>query len=510
MTPWQDVLAIRDVVDRYCVGIDRRDWDLVRSCFTPDCNADYGRSGRWQEREPFVAWLDEIHRDVGPTMHRLTNHQVHVDGDVATATLLSRRAAPRRAPGLRPPPCRRELRRRARAHRRRVEDRFPARRRLPLAAGVDDELTAAVSVGCRWAVLAQVERGALRILDRAHAGVVGVEQWRDHPCAQLDRPGECGVGVGNRERDAPVRRGGGRVERGVQDGDGIGEAIRRTGQPPDARGSRGRAPPGSRRTPSPATSPLPVRFPSRANPTATRTPRRRTPTPRLVSRTFSSLKFHEPGAFTSSAPRLSRACHNPNTAPDGSAQTATRPADGMSTGAAITRPPCASTSRGRLVGRVDPDIGGPAGRDRRRPPARRRLRRRQSVESRVRVAGHDVLGCAHLEGPSEQSAVEGHRGVEIGLDDVDPARDARRVAAAWEHSLLLLNELAALKVTNANRTPAGRITPARRRIRRARSTTRTAGSGGSPPASPPTPPGARAQSCRGSSRCSPSPRRRGR
>jgi ketosteroid isomerase-like protein len=86
MTPWQDVLAIRDVVDRYCVGIDRRDWDLVRSCFTADCDADYGRSGRWHEREPFVAWLDEVHRDVGPTMHRLTNHQVHVEGDVATAT----------------------------------------------------------------------------------------------------------------------------------------------------------------------------------------------------------------------------------------------------------------------------------------------------------------------------------------------------------------------------------------------------------------------------------------
>jgi ketosteroid isomerase-like protein len=83
---WQDALAIRTVIDRYGMGIDRRDWELVRSCFTPDCTADYGQSGRWTAREPLVAWLDEIHRDVGPTLHRLTNHQIDVDGDVAAAT----------------------------------------------------------------------------------------------------------------------------------------------------------------------------------------------------------------------------------------------------------------------------------------------------------------------------------------------------------------------------------------------------------------------------------------
>jgi ketosteroid isomerase-like protein len=86
MQHWHDVLEIRDVLDRYCVGIDRRDWELVRTCFTSDCLADYGRSGSWTAREPFVAWLDEIHRDVGPTRHRLTNHQVQVHGDVATAS----------------------------------------------------------------------------------------------------------------------------------------------------------------------------------------------------------------------------------------------------------------------------------------------------------------------------------------------------------------------------------------------------------------------------------------
>ena len=86
MQPWHDVLAIRDVIDRYAVGVDRRDWDLVSTCFTPNCHADYGRSGEWTTRGPLIDWLDQIHRDIGPTQHRITNHQVKVDGDIATAS----------------------------------------------------------------------------------------------------------------------------------------------------------------------------------------------------------------------------------------------------------------------------------------------------------------------------------------------------------------------------------------------------------------------------------------
>ena len=86
MDQWHDVVAIRDVIDRYAAGVDGRDWDLVSTCFTADCHADYGRSGQWTSRPPFVDWLEEIHSGVGPTMHRITNHQVKVDNDTATAT----------------------------------------------------------------------------------------------------------------------------------------------------------------------------------------------------------------------------------------------------------------------------------------------------------------------------------------------------------------------------------------------------------------------------------------
>ncbi|MCK9921556.1 nuclear transport factor 2 family protein [Frankia sp. AgPm24] len=45
--------AIADVLLRYAVGIDRRDWDLFRTCFTDSCALDYGdqlvqAGGRWQ------------------------------------------------------------------------------------------------------------------------------------------------------------------------------------------------------------------------------------------------------------------------------------------------------------------------------------------------------------------------------------------------------------------------------------------------------------------------------
>jgi 3-phenylpropionate/cinnamic acid dioxygenase small subunit len=79
-------LAIRDVIDRYAIGLDLREWETVRSCFTADCHADYERFGSWTEREPFVASLDVIHRDVGRTLHRIANHQIKVHGDRAIAT----------------------------------------------------------------------------------------------------------------------------------------------------------------------------------------------------------------------------------------------------------------------------------------------------------------------------------------------------------------------------------------------------------------------------------------
>lgn len=82
---WTDVLAVREVLERYASGVDRRDWAAVATCFAADCFADYGRSDQWQGREAIAGALDVMHREIGPTMHRLSNHTIEVTGDVATA-----------------------------------------------------------------------------------------------------------------------------------------------------------------------------------------------------------------------------------------------------------------------------------------------------------------------------------------------------------------------------------------------------------------------------------------
>lgn len=86
MEVWHDVLEIRAVIDRYAAAVDRRDWDRARDCFTNDVRADYGRAGSWVGRDALVEALDVMHRDIGPTMHRITNHDVRVTGDSAIAT----------------------------------------------------------------------------------------------------------------------------------------------------------------------------------------------------------------------------------------------------------------------------------------------------------------------------------------------------------------------------------------------------------------------------------------
>lgn len=86
MVEYEDVAAIREVIDRYATGVDRRDWEMVGRCFTADCAADYGKAGQWNGRDALVEWLDRLHREVGPTMHRMTNHHIEVDGETATAT----------------------------------------------------------------------------------------------------------------------------------------------------------------------------------------------------------------------------------------------------------------------------------------------------------------------------------------------------------------------------------------------------------------------------------------
>ena len=77
---------VADVLIRYASGIDRRDWNLFRSCFTDGCAADYGDVGAWNGADEITTFMREIHEPLGPTLHRITNQTVELRGeDHATA-----------------------------------------------------------------------------------------------------------------------------------------------------------------------------------------------------------------------------------------------------------------------------------------------------------------------------------------------------------------------------------------------------------------------------------------
>ncbi|MFC4250097.1 nuclear transport factor 2 family protein [Sinimarinibacterium flocculans] len=72
---------ITNVLVRYATGIDSRDWNLFRTCFTDDCQLDYGALGQWSSRDAVTRFMQMSHS--GPSQHRLTNFAITVEGDQA-------------------------------------------------------------------------------------------------------------------------------------------------------------------------------------------------------------------------------------------------------------------------------------------------------------------------------------------------------------------------------------------------------------------------------------------
>jgi 3-phenylpropionate/cinnamic acid dioxygenase small subunit len=71
---------IAEVLVRYATGIDRRDWDLFRSCFASDCVADYGDIGTWESADAITDFMVTAHAGMGHTMHRISNIAIDVEG----------------------------------------------------------------------------------------------------------------------------------------------------------------------------------------------------------------------------------------------------------------------------------------------------------------------------------------------------------------------------------------------------------------------------------------------
>lgn len=72
---------IHEVVLRYCRGIDRLDFDLVRSAYHPDgIDHHTGFDGTIDE---YIGWVSTALSRFTGTMHVVSNHLAEVDGDVA-------------------------------------------------------------------------------------------------------------------------------------------------------------------------------------------------------------------------------------------------------------------------------------------------------------------------------------------------------------------------------------------------------------------------------------------
>jgi 3-phenylpropionate/cinnamic acid dioxygenase small subunit len=75
---------VADLLVRYATGIDRRDWKLLRSCFTDDCAADYGDIGRWNGGDEITEWMRRTHEPLGHSLHRISNQAVASEGGTVT------------------------------------------------------------------------------------------------------------------------------------------------------------------------------------------------------------------------------------------------------------------------------------------------------------------------------------------------------------------------------------------------------------------------------------------
>ena len=76
---------IAEVLIRYATAIDRRDWNLFASCFTAECHLDYEGAGVWDGVETVTRFMADADDGMGHTLHRLSNIDVALDGDIASA-----------------------------------------------------------------------------------------------------------------------------------------------------------------------------------------------------------------------------------------------------------------------------------------------------------------------------------------------------------------------------------------------------------------------------------------
>jgi hypothetical protein len=81
--------AIAELVHRYALALDRKDWALLDRCFTPDARLDYrsagGPAGAYHPE--LRKWLVQVLEPIPVMQHLVSNLVIELDGDRARATV---------------------------------------------------------------------------------------------------------------------------------------------------------------------------------------------------------------------------------------------------------------------------------------------------------------------------------------------------------------------------------------------------------------------------------------
>jgi 3-phenylpropionate/cinnamic acid dioxygenase small subunit len=81
-----DRIQIQDLLVRYTVAIDTKDWSLLDRCFTPDAHVDYTATGGTKGAYPEVRkWLEKALAPFPMTVHYISNSTVELKGDEASS-----------------------------------------------------------------------------------------------------------------------------------------------------------------------------------------------------------------------------------------------------------------------------------------------------------------------------------------------------------------------------------------------------------------------------------------
>src|SRR2546427_8065013 len=79
-----DRIAIDDLMNAYARAIDTKDWDLLRTLFTPDALLDYTHEGGGRgDIDDATAWLSKALAPFSMCQHIVANRSVEIDGDEA-------------------------------------------------------------------------------------------------------------------------------------------------------------------------------------------------------------------------------------------------------------------------------------------------------------------------------------------------------------------------------------------------------------------------------------------